>query len=200
MIEAPIVRTYELREVELTGTGPFKYLEGLAAPYNSWQDVGDIWENHAGGSFERSTKGGTGKSLPLIVGHDVMDLDNIVGHAQTWKHDATGMYGVWLLNEQPKAQQAAALARSGDLNGLSVGFQEVHYQVVPRQTRDSASSRKPWVLRTESRLLEVSLTPIPAFPDAGVINVRSYDPGHYLEPPQATPELDEWKARLEALR
>jgi HK97 family phage prohead protease len=199
---APEIRTYplELRDAEVTGRGPFTYLEGRAVPYNTWQDVGPIWENHAAGSFERSTKGGSGRNLPLVAGHDAEDLDNLLGHAERWKHDATGMYGLWKLNDQPKAQQAAALVRSGDLTGLSVGFQEMHYEVVPRpKDRVNATSRKPWVLRTESRLLHVGITSMPAFPDAGVIGVRSLGADHYVEPPVATPDLDGWRAKTAGL-
>jgi HK97 family phage prohead protease len=203
MTDAPIINTYplELRDVEVTGGGPYTYLEGRAVPYNTWQDVGPIWENHANGSFERSTKGGSGRNLPLIAGHDVTDLDNLIGHSYEWRHESAALVGVWRLNEQPRAQQAAALARSGDLNGLSVGFQEIHFEVVPRP-RDqlSATARKPWVRRTESRLLHVGMTAQPAFPDAGVISVRSYGADHYVEPPLETPELDAWRSRLEALR
>ena len=203
MTEPQELRIYplELRELEVTGK-PYRYLEGRAVPYNTWQDVGPFWENHAAGSFERSTKGGSGRGLPLIIGHDAHNLDNIVGHAEKWTHDATGMHGVWRLNEQPRAQQAAALAQAGDLTGLSVGFQEVHAEAVPRpKDRDGAATRKPWIMRSESRLLEVSLTPIPAFPDAGVVNVRSMvDPAAIDLPAPATPDLDEWRSRLEALR
>lgn len=204
MAEVPQERIYplELREMELTGK-PYRYLSGRAVPYNTWQDVGPFWEHHAEGSFARSTKGGSGKpGLPLVIGHDHDNLDNVVGHAETWTHDATGMFGVWRLNEQPRAQQAAALVRSGDLTGLSVGFQEVHFRSVPRprQYELASTADKPWVMRTESRLLEVSLTTIPAY-EGGVINVRSLgDPGRYGTPPTPTPELDEWRGRLESLK
>jgi HK97 family phage prohead protease len=199
------IRTYqvELREVQAVGR-PFRYLEGRAVPYNTWQDVGPFMEMHAEGSFARSTRVGTGQGLPLLIGHDHSDLDNLVGHAEKWRHDPTGMYGVWRLNDSPKAQQAARLAESGDLTGLSVGFQEIHRDYV-RQPRDIDIARgrehKDWVVRTESRLMEVSLTPVPAFADAEVICVRSvYDPDRRQVHPIPTPDLDIWRAKLAALQ
>lgn len=196
------VRVYaaELREVQAVGK-PYRYLEGRAVPYNTWQDVGPFMENHAEGSFAHSTNGGSGRSLPLIIGHDPHDLDNIVGHAERWSHDATGCYGVWKLNDSRRAQQAAGLATSGDLTGLSIGFQEVRAEPVRKPKGAAGSVDKPWILRTESRMLETSLTPVPAFPDAGVLLVRSmFDPETFVTEPEPTPELDWWRARLVELQ
>src|SRR5215831_20956131 len=70
--EVRIVRAnVELRDVDAVGTGPpYRYIEGRAVPFNTWADVGPYLEQHAVGSFERSTKGGSGRSLPLLPWHD----------------------------------------------------------------------------------------------------------------------------------
>jgi HK97 family phage prohead protease len=184
--EARFYRT-ELRQVQAVGR-PYRYLEGRAVPYNTWQDVGPFMEMHAEGSFARSTRGGSGKGLPLLVGHRHDDLDNLIGHAESWKQDRTGLYGVWRLNESPKAQQAARLADAGDLRGLSVGFQPVSE---PEYAAAGDRGDKAWVIWNESRLLEVSVTPVPAFPDAEVTLVRTLvDP---KQPPRPTPDLDHWR-------
>jgi len=191
--EARFYRT-ELREVQTVGR-PYKYLEGRAVPYNTWQDVGPFMEMHAEGSFQRSTKGGTGKGLPLLVGHQHEDLDNLIGHAEKWTHDRTGLYGVWRLNESPKAQQAARLAEAGDLRGLSIGFQPV--SAPEYATAGDRDSDKAWIVWNESRLLEVSVTPVPAFEDAEVTLVRTLlDP---QRPPVPTPDLDHWRQVAAAL-
>lgn len=195
MTDTTEIRAYqvELRETQAVGR-PFKYIEGRAVPYNTWQDVGPFMENHGEGSFERSTSGGTGRAAPLLIEHGQRDIDNLIGHAESWRHDGTGLYGVWKLNDQPRAQQAGQLAANGDLSGLSVSFQEVH----ANKTRHDG---RVWVARSESRLLEVSLTTMPAFPTAGVVMVRSvFDPDTLAETPIPTPDLDAWRARLAGLR
>jgi HK97 family phage prohead protease len=182
----------ELREVQAVGR-PYRYLEGRAVPYNTWQDVGMFHEMHAEGSFSRSTA--RTPELPLLVGHDHQNLDNLIGKAEKWRHDSTGMYGVWRLNDSPKAQQTARLAESGDLRGLSVGFMPGEFgkdwdYAKPRDDRDLGD----WIVRTNSRLLEVSVTPVPAFEGAEVTMVRTlYDPDARERTPIATPELDRWR-------
>jgi HK97 family phage prohead protease len=160
-----------LRDAAVSGR-PYRYLEGMAVPYDTEQDVGWYVETHAFGSFERSTKGGAGRQLPLLLFHDSRAWP--AGHAEHWTHEADGMHGVWRLNDTAEAQRAAALADNGDLIGLSVGFQPIRseWQLVDDFAPELGPAHKDRVARLESRLLEVSMTPTPAFPDAKVSAVR----------------------------
>lgn len=193
----PIVErvALQLRDVS-TGGRRYQYLEGRAVPYGVAADVGWFVETHAAGSFARSTKG-AGKNLPLLIGHDNRSLDSVAGHAEQWKHEADGMWGVWKLNDGPAAQRAAALADNGDLTGLSVGFQPVRstWELVEDWDPDN-SDYKDRVVRLESRLLEVSVTPTPAFADAQISLVRSAayrDARRAVIGSRPTPHLDHWR-------
>jgi hypothetical protein len=180
----------ELRDMGTVGRGPYTYLEGMAAPYDKWQDINDwMAERHAADSFKRSTKGLGGQHAPLLLWHDNKQFP--IGHAESWQHTPDGMFGVWKLNETDNAQQAAKLAKAGDLTGLSVGFQDA---VSPEVDEDSAG--KLWVTRMESRLLEVSVTPTPAFADAAVTMVRTAI--HRPLPPER--EVDRWRRIVDGLR
>jgi HK97 family phage prohead protease len=180
----------ELRDVTATGRGPYTYLEGMAVPYDKWQDINDwMAERHAGGSFKRSTRDRSGHHAPLLLWHDNQQFP--IGHAEAWQHTPDGMFGVWKLNETDNAQQAAKLAKAGDLTGLSVGFQDA---VSPDVDEDAAG--KLWVTRMESRLLEVSVTPTPAFADAAVTMVRTAT--RRPAPPER--EVDAWRRLVETLR
>jgi hypothetical protein len=182
--------TVELRDVTTTGRGPYRYLEGMAVPYDRWQDIYEwMAERHAVESFKRSTTGRSGAKAPLLLWHDNRQFP--IGHAESWKHTADGMFGVWKLNGTDNAQQAAALADNGDLTGLSVGFQDA---VSPDIDEDAAG--KLWVTRMESRLLEVSVTPTPAFADAAVTQVRTA----MRRPPPPERDVDHWRRTVEALR
>jgi HK97 family phage prohead protease len=165
----------ELRDAQAVGAaGRYRFLEGVAVPYDVWADIGPFVEQHASGSFERSTRG-AGKNLPLLLFHDNRKWP--VGHAEKWSHDAGGLAGLWRLNDTDDAQTAAQLAEAGDLRGMSIGFQPNKSKWDPRSADDwnpdLGPEHKDRVTRLESRLLEVSLTPTPAFPDAQVACVRT---------------------------
>jgi hypothetical protein len=170
----PEVRAYattmELRDVAVSGR-PARYLEGRAVPYDTWGELSWFREMHAQDSFKKSTTSGSGKRAPLLLFHDNRSFP--IGHAEAWTHD-DGLCGVWKLNGSPESERAADAAAAGDLVGLSVGFMDA---VPPKWSRaedwDPELGVKDEVVRIESRLLEVSMTPTPVFADAGVSLVRS---------------------------
>ena len=201
MIEAPEARTYcaELfvREVEATKTaGRFTYLEGRAVPYDTWADVGMFLESHARSSFKTSTTAGAGKRLPLLFDHQKHAMP--IGSADSWTDSADGLLGVWRLNDSPLAQEAAQRAQDGDLLGLSIGFAPIRTKIdaVDDWNPMLGPDHKDRVTRLESRLVEVSLTPVPAFADAEVMMVRTA----FTHQAGGTPQLDAWRQTLEGLR
>jgi hypothetical protein len=205
MLKAPEERLYRadlaLRETQLVGR-PYRYLEGRAVPYDTWADIGWFMEAHAARSFERSTKGGAGHKLPLLLFHDNRSMP--IGHAEEWRHD-DGLRGVWRLNDTADAQQAAALADNGDLVGLSIGFAPIDskWDFVDDWAPELGADHKDRVTRVESRLLEVSLTPTPAFVDAEVTLVRTALAAHTRDaaaPPRPERQVDHWRREVERLR
>ena len=159
-------------------------------PYDTWANVGWFLEQHRAGSFKRSTNGRSGAKLPLLLFHDNRSMP--IGHAETWHHRADGMHGVWKLNDSAPAQEAARMAEAGDLLGLSIGFQDVgtpEWDFPAGLDYDAGPDTMPRVTRTESRLLEVSMTPTPAFVDAEVTMVRTR--AQRPEPPEL--EVDHWR-------
>lgn len=203
--EARLYRnTLTLKDAQAVGVTPgrYNYLEGRAVPYGTWQDVGFFMEQHAHGSFERSTKGGSGRKLPLLLFHDNRTFP--VGHAEKWSHDSGGLDGVWRLNDSVEAQRAAKDAEAGDLTGLSIGFQPVRTdrQYVEDWDPELGPDHKDRYTRLESRLLEVSLTPTPAFADAEVTMVRTqFDLQQRSALVVSRPlEVDRWREEIDTLR
>jgi hypothetical protein len=187
--------TTELRETQAVGK-PYRYLEGRAVPYDTWADLGWFMEQHRYGSFKRSTNGRSGTNLPLLLFHDNASFP--IGHAEQWRHGPDGMTGVWRLNDGPQAQEAARMAEQGDLLGLSVGFQDVaapDWQIPETFDPDLGPEHKARVTRLESRLVEVSMTPTPAFTDAAVSLVRT----RAAQPPKAERERDRWQRIYDGL-
>jgi HK97 family phage prohead protease len=190
-------------ELEVSSVGRYQYLEGRAVPYGTWADVGLFLEQHAAGSFQRSTSNGSGKpGLPLLLFHDNAAFP--VGKAEKWEHSVDGLYGVWKLDDGDRAQEAARMAESGMLTGLSVGFMPVHsaWEFTDEFAPELGAAHKDRVTRTESRLLEVSMTPTPAFADAEVTLVRSaFDAvQRRAMRPERQRDVDVWRDVVEELR
>jgi hypothetical protein len=194
-----------LRDVQAVGR-PYKYLEGRAVPYDEWAPVrtqfGGFLERHQHGSFKRSTSPArpAGQRLPLLLFHDNRSLSALIGHAESWAHPADGLHGVWKLNESAEAQEAARKAEAGDLVGLSIGFNDAGSPAWEDGDPFSDDPDElPRVTRLESRLIEVSMTPTPAFAAAEVTMVRSA----WRPPTPPTPpprEVDRWRAIADGLR
>jgi hypothetical protein len=203
-IDAPEIRTYcttlQLRDAQAVGAGRvYRYLEGRAVPFDTWADLGPFMERHAPRSFVKSTRE-AGKNLPLLMFHDRAAFP--VGRAESWKHDDGALTGVWKLADTDDAQRAARAAAEGDF-GLSVGFQPIQTEptrFADHYAPDLGPEHKHWLTRNESRLIEVSLTPVPAYVDAQVTMVRSaFDPAHGMAD-RPTPQRDAWREYVDTLR
>jgi HK97 family phage prohead protease len=184
----------QLRDTQLVGK-PFKYLEGRAVPYNVWADVGWFLEQHDKGSLDRTTKEAA-KGLPLLLFHNNRTWP--VGVSESWDHQDDGLHGVWRLNQTNDAQQAAWLAESGELGYLSIGFSPIRsaWEYVDDFNPDLGPNHMDRVTRLESRLLEVSLTPTPAFSTAEITMVRSAERPR----PRTESKVDIWRRELDKLR
>ena len=195
--------TLELRDVQTVGAGPTaRYLEGVAVPFDTWADIGWFMESHAADSFKRSTAGNKGARLPLLLFHDNRTFP--IGHAESWDHD-DALRGVWKLNDSPEAHRAADAADAGDLVGLSIGFAPIRsdWTYVDEWNPELGPDHKDRVTRIESRLLEVSMTPTPAFADAAVEVVRtSFDIAQRsaMARGNARREVDAWRDVVAELR
>lgn len=199
------VRTYQERlatldQVEVDGRpGHFSAMQGRAVPYDEWATIGLFYrERHALNSFKRSTDGAA-KGLPLLLFHDQRSFP--VGVSLEWEHrsaDDPGVYGTWRIGESSEAQRAAAAAYDGELTGLSVGFlpERSEWEHAADWDPDRGPDHMDKVTHVISRLVEVSLTPTPAFADAGVTLVRTA-----VRPrARAMSEADAWRRKVDALR
>lgn len=189
--ELRVFRGLELRDVAADGA---RWLEGRAVPYGTWQDVGWYMEMIKKGAFAKSIKEAA-RRLPLLLFHDERSFP--VGVSEKWTETDDGLDVVWKLDTSERAQEAARLASEGMLTGLSVGFQGIQAE----RTYDDETGLS-WVERTEARLLEVSLTPTPAYAGAKVALVRSREPHVNGSAPtrRRSAEVDALKQYLEKIK
>ncbi|MGC4106055.1 MAG: HK97 family phage prohead protease [Thermomicrobiales bacterium] len=200
-LRAPEVRTVsalglQLREVEASG----RYLEGRAVPYGEWANIGWFMEEMALGVFERSIKEAA-RGLPLLMWHDNRTWP--IGVSEKFTETSRGLDAVWKLDTSAEAERAAELAEKSMLTGLSVGFVPIRSEWAfidwDDWDPDLGPEHMDKVTRLEGRLLEVSLTPTPAFAGAQVSLVRTREAKKVKEGRQSA-ELTAWRNYLESVK
>lgn len=141
---------------------PDRVVVGIVASDSSVDRMGDtINEN---GWDPASLRRG----VPLLFGHDSGSLENIIGDTKNWRVasgklvcDARFMSGA--IN--PNAEVALQMVKAGFLRTVSVGFR-------PLEARHS-KTRPGGVDFIRQELLELSLVPVPANPNAIIEQVRA---------------------------
>ena len=200
-LRAPEVRTtsalsLQLRDVQADG----RYLLGRAVPYNEWTNIGWFAERFAIASFARSIAEAA-NGLPLLMWHDNRTWP--IGVSDKWSDVAEGLDGVWKLDTSEEAERAADLAEKKMLTGLSVGFVPIRstWEMVDWDDWDPdlGIEHMDKVTRDEARLLEVSLTPTPAYAGAQVSLVRTREAKKVREG-RASAELEAWRNYLESVK
>ncbi len=185
----------ELRDVDTTES--LSMIQATAVPYNTPADVGWYVEEHVPGSFAKSIKEAAA-ALPLLMFHDNRTWP--IGAADEWDDNGTALVGTWRLDGSEEAQRAGQLARDGILNFMSIGFMPIRseWELVDDWNPDKGPEFKDHVRRLESRLLETSMVPTPAFKDAAVKWVRSGDSPRRRDAGRR--ELAEWRREIDALK
>lgn len=142
---------------DVVGTG-----HGMAVPYGTETMIGGVRESFAAGTF---------------------DLDNVIGKPLAYRHGEPvgritgaesredGLYIDFDIVDTALGRDAAVLARTGTIKGLSVGFNPI---------KSAFNRAKDAIQHTSANLLEVSLTPYPAYSTAGVSSIREEEEGETM--------------------
>ena len=177
-------------------------LEGRAVPYGVWTNRGWYMEAVAPGAFDKSISEAAGTGLPLHLFHDSDTFP--VGISTGWESRKDGLYGTWRLDQGPEAQRAAQLAADGLLAYLSVGHSPIRneWAYADEWDPDAGPDHMDHLTRIESRLVEVSMLTVPAFPQAQVLSVAAAtrDPEVRKRRDQVRPVLHEWQSWAAGLR
>jgi HK97 family phage prohead protease len=180
---------------DIDTTSNLRTLVGRAAPYGAWTFRGWFQLSLAQGCFDKSIKEAAA-SLPLLLFHDFESFP--IGTASKWDSRADGLWGEWALNDSAEAQRAGRLAQQGVLTGLSVGWSPVlqDWEISDLEEWDFSDidTLDRCTLR-EGRLVETSLTPVPAYVDATVSHVAHRERRGRSD----TPHLDRWRTWRDSL-
>jgi len=127
---------------------------GMAVPYDTETMISGVRESFAPASFDLGNV--IGKPLAYRHGEPV-------GKITGAENRADGLYIDFEIVDTSLGRDAAVLARTNTIKGLSVGFNPV--KSIMSKARDA-------IQHTAVNLLEVSLTPYPAYATAGVSSIR----------------------------
>jgi HK97 family phage prohead protease len=147
----------ELRRVEQSE----RLLVGLVVPYD---EVTYLVPNPDGerirrGAFSRSIKHRESK-VPLLRAHDP---GLVMGRSRRFTETDEGLLGEFVVNDGARGDDLLEDARTGYLDGMSVGFSAV------RTERGDDGVREVH----EARLVEVSMVGVPAYEGAALMAVRN---------------------------
>jgi HK97 family phage prohead protease len=144
----------QLREDDNAPDGSIAYVYGRAVPYDTPTRIGSVEESFAPDAFDPSDVIGK----PLNWRHD-----EPIGVIVSAANEADGLYIGARILDTVQGRDAATLTRAKAVKGLSVGF-------YPAQS--TWNKARTAVRHTAARLLETSLTHMPAYATAGVSVVR----------------------------
>jgi HK97 family phage prohead protease len=170
----PQLVLYETTVESVGRDGPYREVRGRAVPYAVWANRGWFMESVRAGCFDKSLDE-NGLGLPLHLFHDSDTFP--IGVATAWDRKKDALYGVWKLDGGEEAQRAAQLAADGLLGYMSVGHSPIRSDwefVEPGEWNpDLGPEHMDKLTRVESRLVEVSMLTVPAFPQAQVLAVAA---------------------------
>lgn len=148
-----IAQTLDCVEVRFDAPADDGSLEGLAVRFN----VVDSYRT----SFDRNAFTWEGRSLPLLWSHD---QSQVLGSVRSIAPDGDGLRIKARLNlDVQRAREVRSMLASGDISGLSIGFQRL---------KDEARSGGVKHI-TRAKLHEVSVVAIPSVPGSHVTSIRS---------------------------
>jgi hypothetical protein len=150
--------------VEFRVAGDGHTISGIAVPYEVRSDMvpdprGEVFKR---GAFKRNVANmvASGKLPKLFLGHDHRQA---VGRLTALDDTDEGLLFEARLAGTPSGEAAAVEVREGTLDSVSVGF------VAVRERRGAQGVREV----VEARMVELSLTPLPAYEGAGVLAFRA---------------------------
>ena len=161
-------REYRASEIRAEVDDTTVTIRGKALPFNTETKMGNFFtERFEQGSFRNSLKA---PDIVLLAGHDGMPMARTGGETLSFREEEDGLHFEASLDRRDAFSESMAIKiERRDLTGVSIGFRAISENWVKG---DSARGILPARTIREAELLEVSLTPFPAYKDTDVITVR----------------------------
>jgi HK97 family phage prohead protease len=185
-VTAQFLAALQTKTVTDSGAGE---IEGLASTYGNVDLQDDVMEpgamNKTVADWQRSKS-----RLPLLDWHGD-SLSKLIGSVRHMKSVPQGLWFRAGFGSDPESQRARQLVKDGHLSGVSIGYLPIRHSWKQVDGRSVRSLQ-------EVRLLEISLTPVPANPEAVLTSVKSFGDSGWYDDRDDLAELEAleaWAAR-----
>lgn len=145
-------------ESEESGSG---YFVGYASVFGNVDSYGEVMEK---GAFSDTLKEWEGRKIPVFYGHDLTDPMNNIGYVESAEEDDTGLLVKCVVDTEGPGNGPIVykLLKEGRIDRMSFGF----------YVNDADHKGGVTYIKKVS-LLEVSVVPAPANPEAAINEVKS---------------------------
>jgi HK97 family phage prohead protease len=175
-------RSFPLEDISVVSDGDGRTVEAYAAVFDTPTEIRDADGHYMeviGRSAFDKTVSERGTRLPVFYNHGrtlhgmSSERGSVpIGSPLEVRVDGRGLYTRTRYHRTPLADEILEAIREGSIRGQS--FSGRWIQSTPaRVPRRRAGAELPTVTRTEIALTEYGPTPIPAYPDAEILGVRS---------------------------
>ena len=150
-----------------SSTGVFT---GYASVFGNVDSYGDVMVQ---GAFADTLKEWEGRKIPVFYGHDLTDPMNNIGYVESAEEDDTGLLVKCVVDTEGPGNGPIVykLLKEGRIDRMSFGF-----YVNDADHKDG----KTYIKRVS--LLEVSVVPAPANPEAAITDVKSKKEAEEMTP------------------
>lgn len=145
-------------ESEESGSG---YFVGYASVFGNVDSYGEVMEK---GAFSDTLKEWEGRKIPVFYGHDLTNPENNIGYVESAEEDATGLLVRCVVDTEGPGNGPIVykLLKEGRIDRMSFGF----------YVNDADHKGGVTYIKKVS-LLEVSVVPAPANPEAAINEVKA---------------------------
>ena len=145
-------------ESEESGSG---YFVGYASVFGNVDSYGEVMEK---GAFSDTLKEWEGRKIPVFYGHDLTNPENNIGYVESAEEDGTGLLVRCVVDTEGPGNGPIVykLLKEGRIDRMSFGF----------YVNDADHKGGVTYIKKVS-LLEVSVVPAPANPEAAITDVKS---------------------------
>lgn len=145
-------------ESKESGSG---YFVGYASVFGNVDSYGEVMEK---GAFSDTLKEWEGRKIPVFYGHDLTNPENNIGYVESAEEDDTGLLVRCVVDTEGPSNGPIVykLLKEGRIDRMSFGF----------YVNDADHKGGVTYIKKVS-LLEVSVVPAPANPEAAINEVKS---------------------------
>lgn len=145
-------------ESEESGSG---YFVGYASVFGNVDSYGEVMEK---GAFSDTLKEWEGRKIPVFYGHDLTNPENNIGYVESAEEDGTGLLVRCVVDTEGPGNGPIVykLLKEGRIDRMSFGFYV-----------NDADHKGGVTYIKKVTLLEVSVVPAPANPEAAINEVKS---------------------------